>query len=118
MASGDKPAIKIAVKSADKNASGGSVSLGAAWIRDDGSLGGAWDKRIARVAILLDDGTKLDIKRGADGKMPWYFNVYDNREQGGGGRDAFAAQPSRGGGYGAKAAPAPADDFGSDDLPF
>ena len=124
MASGDKPAIKIAIKIADEGATTGTVSLGAAWLRGDGTLGGSWDKRITRVAILLDDGTKLDIKRGADGKMPFYFNVYDNREASGG---DFKAAPSKGGGYGAAKADGyagrggnddPGADFGEDNLPF
>ena len=106
MSGGRKPDIAIKVKGAQPG-SGGSVSLAAFW-REDGRLRGGWDKRVKRVAVLVDDGqggtTKLDIVKGADGKWSHYCNAWEEVA------DAPAPKP--------RSNDAPPDFGGDDDIPF
>jgi len=93
-----KPKIKVAIKS--KAAGAQTISLFAAW-DNDGRLSASLDKRVLELAVKLDDGNIVRVKRGADGKPDHWINVYDNA----------SSAPTR------AAQPAPEVD-GTDDLPF
>lgn len=107
MSGGTKPRIKVAVKNKE---SGQRVYILAAWDRD-GRLSASLDKRVVELAMKLDDGSIVRVKRGADGKPDHFIDVFDDGAGGG--------QPQRttrvGGSY---EAAAPTDGFGDDDLPF
>lgn len=122
---GNKPAIKVAVK--PRSGEGGRISVCAAW-RDEatGRLRASFDKRVARIVIVLDDGAKVDIQRGADGKFGHFVDVFENDAPQGhaAGRAPRPAAASRsvddllgdGGGY-AGPGDAPGS-YGGDDIPF
>lgn len=116
MAAGDKPRIKVAVKPKD---GGTRISVLAAWEREDGKLSASLDKRVVELALKLDDGTIVRVKRGADGKPTHWIDVFDEALNAPAPRAAARAQPRAAAGG---AAPANAGwDFGgddTDDLPF
>jgi hypothetical protein len=107
----NRPAMKVCVKAKSEGAT--RVSLLAAWRKEDGKLSASLDKRVVRVVLLLDDGSKVDIQRGPDGKPTHYIDVFEN--------DAApvrssAAKPERTvddllGGGSTSAKPFPADDI-------
>jgi len=101
---GAKPSAKIAIKPTD---GGERTYVAAAWRRDDGRMGGlVLDKRVAQLAVQLDDGTVIRVKRGADNKMSHYIDLFLEDER--------APQPS------ARRAPQAFDAAPGypDDLPF
>lgn len=74
MAGGAKPSAKIALKPAG---GGDRTYIAAAWRRDDGRMGGlVVDKRVTQIAVQLDDGTVIRMKRGADNKMSHYLDLF------------------------------------------
>lgn len=106
MSGGTKPRIKVAVKNKE---SGQRVYILAAWDRD-GRLSASLDKRVVELAMKLDDGSIVRVRRGADGKPDHFIDVFDD------GASATAPQRApRGGGY---EAAAPTDDFGDEPFPF
>lgn len=107
MANGEKPRIKVALK--EKGEGTKNVSILAAWDRD-GKLSASLDKRVVELAVKMDDGTIIRVKRTEDGKTTHFVNVFD---------EGLSAAPV------ARPAPAPAssafdgDGFGAaDDIPF
>jgi hypothetical protein len=125
---GNKPAIKVAIKS--RSGDGGRVSVCAAW-RDDatGRLRASLDKRVVRMVLVLDDGSKVDVQRGADGKPTHFVDIFENEERGA--APQRQQQRSAGGsslddllGGGPRRDPDPhrdvdvLGDLGADDIPF
>jgi hypothetical protein len=106
MAGGTKPAAKIAIKPAS---GGDRVYIAAAWRRPDGRMGGLMlDRRVTQLAVQLDDGTVVRVKRGDDGKMTHYIDLFLED-----GAPRSAPQPRA-----TQRAEEPAADFGDDELPF
>lgn len=106
MAGGAKPSAKIAIKPVE---GGERTYIAAAWRRDDGRMGGlVLDKRVTQLAVQLDDGTVIRVKRGADNRMSHYLDLFLEDE-----RAPSAVAPKR-----AHAAALNAASDYEDDLPF
>lgn len=72
--------LKIAIKPRDGN--GKNLSILAFWERDDRpGLNGALDSRITQLAVQLEDGTIIRVKRDADGKTTHFVNAFDERNR-------------------------------------
>lgn len=104
MASGDKPRIRVAIKPKD---GGERISLIAAWQRDDGKLSATLDRRIVELAVKLDDGSIVRVKRGADGKASHWIDVFDNAAQSSPRHESRKQETQEA-----------FADFGDDDVPF
>jgi hypothetical protein len=74
MANGEKPRIKVALKAKGEGTK--NVSILAAWDRD-GRLSASLDKRVVELAVKMDDGEIIRVKRDADGKTTHFVNVFD-----------------------------------------
>jgi len=98
----DKPRIKVSAKHKD---GGESISLFAAWDKDDGKLSATMDKRIAQAAFKMEDGTILRITRDDAGKPSHWINIYDDGPTG--------SRPAQRSSYSA-----PRRASADDDLPF
>jgi hypothetical protein len=98
----DKPRIKVSAKHKD---GGESISLFAAWDKDDGKLSATMDKRIAQAAFKMEDGTILRITRDDAGKPSHWINIYDDGPTG--------SRPAQRSSYSA-----PRLASADDDLPF
>lgn len=107
MSGGRKPDFTAKIRDAKAGRDAQDISLGAWWV-EEGKLRGGWDKRVKRVFVLLDDGTRLDIQKGADGKWSHYLNARNWTE-------APPSAPKR-----SAAVEPPPDPFGDDDsdIPF
>lgn len=107
----NRPRLSVSVK--PKDGSGGRISLLAAWDRD-GKLSAQLDRRIVELAVKLETGEIVRVKRGADGKPDHWVDVYENS-----GEQAPRSQPPRDERRATQRdAFEPSDDFGGDDLPF
>ena len=73
---GDKPTLKVAIKPKDDKEAK-PLHLFAAWRDERGRLSGRLDKSITELAVRLEDGKIVRIKRGQDGKETHWINVYD-----------------------------------------
>ena len=76
MSNGKKPDVRIYLKPAQEG-SGGPVTLAAFWT-DSGKPQGGLDKRIKRLRIELDDGTKIDVSNVAPNRSH-FCNLYVER---------------------------------------
>ena len=111
--SGNKPCLKIAVK--PKAGEGGRTSVMAFWRRDNGKLSGDLDRRVKRMVLLLDDGTKVDVQRGADGKLTHFCDCFEGDTAGGRTRSPGNGRaPSADDLLGDGGGPPPIDDFDPD----
>ena len=97
----DKPRIKVSLKHKD---GGESLSIFAAWDKDDGKLSATMDKRISQIAIKMEDGTVHRVTRDDSGKPSHWVNIYDDGPTG--------SRPAQRSSY---SAPRRGSD---DDLPF
>ena len=80
----DRPRFRIALK-----IDGVHTPVAAWWDGAKGFTGGL-DRRVVALAVKLDDGSVVRLRRGADGKTLGYVNLYENRD------DAPAARPAVG----------------------
>lgn len=106
MAAGDKPRIKVALK--ERGEGHKNVSILAAWDRD-GKLSASLDKKVVELAVKMDDGTIIRVKRDAEGKTTHFVNVFDDGVT----QSAPAVRSAP-----ASSAYAGGDDFATDDIPF
>jgi hypothetical protein len=77
MAAGDKPKIKVSIKPMTTGAK--DVPLFAAWDKG-GRLSASLDRKIVELAVKLDDGSIVRVKRKEDGWPDHYINIYDNSQ--------------------------------------
>lgn len=75
--SGNKPAIRITCK---RRGGDGRVGLFAFWRRDDGKMSGGMERRVKRIVVLMDDGTKIDIQRTGEKETTHYIDCWEERE--------------------------------------
>jgi len=103
---GEKPAIKVYLKSAT---GGGFLDLVAFWRGDNGMLRGSFDRSVRAIKIVDRDGKEHVIRPDEKGRVDgWYVNARED------------TQPAPARGQRPAARPAPqVDDFPDDgDLPF
>lgn len=80
--SGRRPAVKLAIKPAGRDAPKDSrIYIAAAWRRDDGRLGSLLpDREVEQIAIKMRDGRVIRMTQstGEDGKPRWshYLDVF------------------------------------------
>ena len=100
-----KPAAKIALKSVD---GGERTYIAAAWRRDDGRMGGLrLDKRVTQLAVHLDDGSIIRVKRADGEKLTHFIDLFLED-------DTTVRAPSAR----RDATPPSIADFDADDMPF
>jgi hypothetical protein len=110
---GKKPDTRIVLKPA--NGEGSTITLASFWTDGERPTGGL-DRRIAKMRILLDDGTQVLVVNAKEGRSHW-CNLY--REQSAPAAPAARpAQQALGEETGHVRAAQSAGGWADDDLPF
>ncbi len=110
MAQGDRPDLTIALKPR-----GGTkedrIYLFSGWSNDGRISSASLDRRVVEFAVKLEDGSIVRVKRGRDGKLDHYVDVFL--------RDGHYGDERReGGGNGNGRRPPPRDDDAGGEIPF
>lgn len=108
MAGGSKPEIRVYFKAAG---GGGFADLCAFWRNARGMLSGRLDKTVRAIKVTRQDGSEVVLRPDDRGIVDgWFLNART---------EAAPPAPPRGATHTRRAAaPAPADDFPDDDIPF
>lgn len=108
---GQKPDLKIALK--PKDGGGDRVYFMAFWRRENGKLSGDVDRKLRGMRLFMEDGSHVDVKRGADGKLSHWLDVFEGDAMPQQGRSRQASASNNDGAWAGRGGN---DDLGSDDL--
>lgn len=111
---GKKPDTRIVLKPA--NGEGSTITLASFWTDGERPTGGL-DRRIAKMRILLDDGTQVLVVNAKEGRSHW-CNLYREQSAAPAAPAARPAQRALGEETGHVRAAQSAGGWADDDLPF